>query len=359
MAIRVTLRAPGAKVGACMLAAVVILIAGVSPDRLSASAGREPHEFLRTVAGFSPSELAALEGGAPVAKVLDTDRREVAIVGAVRVKAPRERLFDQYRNVAALRRSQIFMEVGTFSSTPRVEDLVGLTFEDSDLDTIRECKPGDCGVRLPAESMARFQRDVNWHAADWRQQAGSSWRRQLVDYVAGYLAGGNQALAEYQNKDVPLSVAQEFKILFDESRYFRPAAPEFFGYLERFPTVPLEGVENILYWDKEAFGLRPVVGLTHLTLYASPAGGSPVVPSALVATKQIYATHYFDAALGLSLVFDDNASGFYMLSINRARTRSLTSFLRGVVRFTVRKRSRDAMEKILSATKLTLERQAL
>ena len=350
-----TSRIPGAAISLAALA----LIASVSPDTPGARSGTEPHEFLRTVAGFSASELAALEGGAPVAKALDTDRREVAIVGAVQVKAPRERLFEQYRNVAGLRRSRVFMEVGTFSSAPRVEDLRGLTFEDSDLDAIRECKPGDCGVRLPAESMVRFQRDVNWQAPDWRQQAASSWRRQLADYAAGYLAGGNKALAEYQNREVPLSVGQEFRVLFEESRYFMPAAPEFFRYLEQFPAVPLEGAENILYWDKEAFGMRPVVSLTHLTLYAPPAGSSPSVPSALVATKQIYATHYFDAALGLSLVFDDNVSGFYLLCINRARTRSLTSFIRGVVRMTVRRRSRDAMEKILGTTKLALEQQSL
>ena len=76
----------------------------------------------------------------------------------------------------------------------------------------------------------------------------------------------------------------------------------------------------------------------------------------LIATKQIYATHYFDAALGLTLVFDDHASGFYMLCVDRARTRSLTSFIRGFVRGIVQRRSRDAMEKILRTTKLTLER---
>src|SRR5437016_585281 len=202
---RIASRTPGTHLGAAFSLAALVLIASVPPDTVGAGGGAEPQEFLRTVAGFSASELAALEGGAPIAKALDTDKREIAIVGAVRVKAPRERLFDQYRNVAGLRKSQVFMEVGTFSSAPRVEDLRGLTFEDYDLDTIRECKPGDCGVRLPAESMVRFQRDVNWQAADWRQQAGLLWRRQLVDYAAGYLAGGNKALAEYQNKEVPLS----------------------------------------------------------------------------------------------------------------------------------------------------------
>lgn len=321
-------------------------------------AADEPQQFLRTVAGFSTAELAALDRGEAIAKVLPTDKREIAIVGAVRVKAAHERLFEQYRDVSGLRRSQVFQEVGTFGATPRADDLRGLTLENYDLDTIRTCKPRDCGVRLPTGSLEYFQREVDWSAADWRERAGQLWRRLLAGYAAGYVANGNKALAEYQNKELPLSVAKELQVLFDESRYFRSSAPEFFGYLEEFPATPLEGAEDLLYWDKEAFGLRPVLSITHMTLYASPPSRAlPAGPSAFVATKQIYATHYFDAALGLTLAFDDHDSGFYMLCINRARTRSLTSFIRGVVRMAVQRKSRDAMEKILGSTKLTLERQ--
>jgi hypothetical protein len=352
----------GVALGAALVSGTLDVSASPPPvqnDRPTTPPAGEPHTFLRTAAGFSPSDLAALDRGEALAKVLDTDRREVALVGAVRVKATRDRLFDQYRDVSGLRRSQVFLEVGTFGSTPRVEDLRGLTFEDSDLDIIRDCKPGDCGVRLPSEGLARFQRDVDWRAPDSRQQAGSLWRQLLVNYVTGYAAHGDKALAEYQNKEVPLSVAEEFKVLFEETRYFRPAAAEFLGYLEAFPAAHLEGAEDILYWDKKAFGLRPVVTLTHLTLYAPPGIGVPspaAAPAALIATKQIYATHYFDAALGLTLVFDDHASGFYMLCVDRARTRSLTGFIRGFVRGIVQRRCRDAMEKILRTTKLTLER---
>lgn len=320
--------------------------------------GGEPHQFLRTVAGFSASELAALDRGEAIARVLPTDKREIAIVGAVRVKAAHERLFEQYRDVAGLRRSQVFQEVGTFGATPRADDLRGLTLESYDLDTIRTCRPGDCGVRLPTASLEQFQREVNWSAADWRERAGQVWRRLLAGYASDYVANGNKALAEYRNKELPLSVAQEFQVLFDESRYFRSSAPEFFGYLDGSSAAPLEGAEDILYWAKESFGLRPVVSITHQTLYANQSGRALLAaPLALVATKQIYATHYFDAALGLTLVFDDRDAGFYMLCINRARTRSLTSFIRGVVRMTVQRRSREAMEKILSTTKATLEPQ--
>jgi hypothetical protein len=356
----------GMLVGAALVA--VALDPGVSRSaaRTEAPAAGEPHTFLRTVAGFSASDLAALDRGEPLAKVLDTDRREVALVGAVRVSATRDRLFDQYRDVSGLRRSQVFLEVGAFGSPPRVEDLRGLTFEDYDLETIRDCQTGACGVRLPSESLPRFQRDVDWRAPDWKQQAGSLWRRLLVDYVAGYAARGDKALAEYENKRVPLSVSDEFRVLFEETQYFRPAAPEFFAYVETFPAARLEGSEDILYWDKKVFGLKPVVSLTHLTLYAPPgahaptasSGASPpAAPGALVATKQIYATHYFDAALGLTLVFDDRASGFYLLNIDRARTRSLSSFMRGIVRGIVQRRSREAMEKILRSTKVTLEQK--
>jgi hypothetical protein len=319
-----------------------------------AAGASEPRAFLRTVARFSPSDFAALDRGEPVARVLDTERREVAIVGAIRIKAPRERLLDRYRDVSSLRGSGIVLEVGTFGNPPRAEDLKGLSPETYDLERIRDCRPGDCGVRVSAETMARFGREVNWRAGDWREQAGSLWRRVLAEYAAGYRATG--ALGDYRNKATPLSVAEEFDVLFEQSRDFSSIAPEFFAYLQGFPRATLEGAEDILYWEKDDIGLRPITSITHLTLYTPGHRGPQPRRPALVATKQIYATHYFDAGLGLTLAFDDGPDGFYMLSLNRARTRSLQGFMRALVRSTVLRRSRDAMEHVLRSTRQALER---
>jgi hypothetical protein len=44
-----------------------------------------------------------------------------------------------------------------------------------------------------------------------------------------------------------------------------------------------------------------------------------------------------------------------MVSVNRVRTRSLTSLVRGIVRTMVQRRSRDAMEGVLASTKKALE----
>jgi hypothetical protein len=312
-------------------------------------------QFLLSVGGFTSADIARLDRGEAIAATLDTDRREIAVVGAVRVNAPVERLIERSRDVRKLKNSENVLEVGTIGAPPRPADFDALTLEEYDLATIRDCRPGDCGVRLPADSMARFEREVNWRASDWRQQAGALWRRVLADYTSGYRANGRSALAEYRNKEVPLSVATEFDGLFDRSRAFESLAPGFFRYLRNFPAAPLEGVEDLFYWSKTDFGIRPVIAVTHLSLYRLPSVSPTERTSALIATKQIYATHYFDAALGLTLAFDDGADAIYMVCINRARTRSLSSFMRGLVRSTVQRRSREALEHVLRSTKTALE----
>jgi hypothetical protein len=95
--------------------------------------------------------------------------------------------------------------------------------------------------------------------------------------------------------------------------------------------------------------------MTHLLLYAAPPGLPAASPVAMVATKQIYATHYFDAGLGLTAAYAHPSGGLYLVSVSRARTRSLTGMMRAFVRSTVQKRSRDAMEKILRATRTAVE----
>jgi len=333
-----------------LMAGFTIALAGVAAGfARNSSATAEPQKFLRTVARFSDAEIANLERGQPLAKVLDTDKREVAVVGAVRINAPRERLFDRYRDISSLKSSDVVMEIGRFGTPPKPDDLSSLHFENYDLETIQACKPGDCGVRLSTENMEHFAREVDWRAADWRQQAATLWRHLLAKDAAEYLATGK--LGDYRNKTVPLNVADEFSLLYDASSYFAPLSPQFFDYMKNFPHARLDGVENVLYWSKDDIN-RPVTRVTHLLLY--PSGSDSHRPG-LIATKQIYAAHYFDAGLGLTFAFPDGGSGFYMLSVNRVRTRSLTSFLRGMVRMVVQRRSRDAMDGILRSTKSGLE----
>ena len=334
--------------------ALVLLLVAFG-DGTPHATSADPRVFLQNSGGFSSGDLAALDRGEPVARALDTDRREVAIIGAVRINATVDRILAHYRDVSLLGRSAVVEQVGTFGAAPLPADLAALRFEDYDLETIRGCTPGDCGVRLSAADMARFRSEVNWNRSDWRAAASASWRKMLAEFAAGYLTHGTSALPEYHNKEAPLKVREEMDILFAQAEFFKLAAPEFVRHVHDFPRGRPGSTEQVLYWTKDNFGVRPVFSITHLLTHRPAHDGAPFRPLAMIAAKQIYATHYFDAGLALTAVYAHPSGGVYLVSMNRARTRSLVGVMRTLVRSTVRSRSREAMEKVLRSTKGMLE----
>lgn len=312
-------------------------------------------KLLQHIAGITNAEWSAIERGVAIAKTLDTDTREIAVAGVVRIAAPPESLVARFREIENLKRSAIVLEAGRFGRIPQASDLVSLPIEDYSLD-LKSCRPGDCRVRLSAADIERFHRDVDWRAQDWRSRATSVWREVLAGHAAAYLSSGRTGLPVYANKREPLSTASELLLLVRKCAFVEMYSPEFHTYLQEFGPPRLEGAEHTLYWTKEDFGIRPVVRISHQIIHR----GSAAAPAVLIATNQVYADHYLDAALGLTLAMapeGGNGRTFYLIAVNRARTRSLSGVLRAMVRSTVLGRSRDAMQKILTATKAAVEKQ--
>jgi hypothetical protein len=329
------------------------MVPSTSPARQHNRATQPPRELLGTVAQFTNADWAAVERGEAVARLLETDSREVGVAGAVRIAGSRESLIARYREIENLKRSAVVLDVGRFSATPAAADLMRASFDEYSLD-MQNCRAGDCHVRLAAADIARFQRDVNWRAADWRTQSAAIWREVLAGYGAAYLRGGRKALPDYVNKRESLSVGGELALLLPQFNFIEQYAPEFRGYMQEFgPQLP-SGAEQTLYWTKEDFGVRPILRIVHQVVYRNSSGA----PAAVIATNQVYADHYLDAALGVTLVLDASdgrGEAYYMIAANRARTRSLSGFLRRMARSTVQSRSRDALRNILTATKTALE----
>jgi hypothetical protein len=326
-----------------------ILVAAALLAAPAPRAAADAHSLLRAVGQFDPGELAALDRGESIARVLKTGRREIAVLGAIRIHASRDRLLARYRDISHLRRSNLVLQAGTFSSTPSPRDLDIMTFDPYDVDAPKDCVPGDCAVRLSPQAIARFHEKVAWTLPDARQQSAAQWRFVLADVARAYAAGGDAALPVYANKRDPLRVQDEMTAVYDGFAAFAAAAPAFFRCVRDYPRSPLPGVENALYWSVNDLGIRPVMGITHQTIYA-PASGP-----ALIALKRIYAAHYVDAGLGVTMVVDDGAGGFYMATLERIRTRSLESFMRALVRSRVQDKSREGVEKMLRSSKRSLE----
>ena len=318
-----------------------------------------PRDLLRSVAQFTDVEWAAVERGEAVAKILDTDAREVAVAGAVRIRGTRDQLVSRFRDLEVLKRSAAVLDVGRFSRPPTAGDLESVAFEDHNLD-LRNCRAGDCQVRLSAADIARFHKEVNWAGAAWREESARVWRDILARYAAGYLLHGRKALPDYANKREALSVASEVSLLTGAYGFVSAYSPELTAYLRDFGANPPAGAQQLLYWTREDFGIRPIVRISHQVILQGSAA-----PSTLIATNQVYADHYLDAALTVTVALESRgetpanaaAHGFYMISVSRARTRSLSGLLRRIARSTVQSRSRDTMRKILGSTKVAIESQ--
>jgi hypothetical protein len=140
--------------------------------------------------------------------VLATDSREIAVAGAVRIAASSERLVARYREVENLKRSAIVLDLGRLRRPPLPADFAMAPLEDYSLD-LRDCRPGECRVRLGAPEIARFHREVDWRAADWRERSQIVWREVLAGYAAAYSREGRRRLT-FANKREPLRCRPSF-----------------------------------------------------------------------------------------------------------------------------------------------------
>jgi hypothetical protein len=284
--------------------------------------------FLRKVVGFTDAQIAAVEGGQVVTKQLPaSDKPEIAAFGAVRLRGDPTAFLRQARDVGTARRSASILETGRFSRPPRVEDLAGLTLDEGDFDAARECKPGDCGIKLARSAMERIRREIDWKAADARSRASGLMKQMLVEYAAAYMQGGTAEMATYVDKDRPLEAPAEFRKLLAASPYLVEYVPALHQYVEAFPKASLAGAEDLFYWTKDKFAPKPTISVYHVTIWSDPQ--NPGV--AVIASKQIYASHYFQAGLDLLAVVSAPGGGFYLMDLYRARIDPPTGMLSGVI----------------------------
>jgi hypothetical protein len=311
-----------------------------------------PRDLLRSIGQFTDADWAAVERGESVARLLETGTRDIAVAGAVRISGSPHALVERYRDIDGFKKSSLVLDAQRMSVPPVRTDLDRMPLDEYSLD-LRSCRPGDCQVRLAAGDVRRFQRDINWYSPHWRRDSSNLWRDVLMSYVLAYGSSGRRALPVFVNREPPVSVPDELSILVREYGFLAAYAPEFHAYLQEFgPRIP-EGAEQTLYWTKEDIGVRPIVRISHQVTHRAP--GSNL--AAIIVTNQVYADHYLDAALSVTLALADGSGrGFYMIAVNRARTRSLTGILRRFARSTVQNRSRDGLRKILTNTKTAIER---
>lgn len=323
---------------------------GAQPSLPSALAS-----FLAEEAHATPAEREALVAGNPLITLLDADpSREIAVLGAVWVNAPSRLYVEQVKNIEQFERGGAFRITKRISDPPSPDDLAALTISDRDFEDLKNCKIGDCALKLDADGVQTLRAEVDWRRPTAKADATALFRQLALEYVNGYREGGNARLGVHRDKDRPTFVADEFRSLIERLPRLAAELPDLTRYLLEYPNATLANSTDFLYWQEAQFGLRPTVRISHLVIQER-------ANQTVVASKMLYASHYFWTALELRVLLPDPARGpgFWLVTINRSRSDGLSGFTGRVIRGRVRGEVEDGTRAALTATKARLESKGM
>lgn len=341
------------KLIACIVGVPVALAAIAPPIQ------RQPLAVFAQL-GLTPQQVAAIDQGKPVAKVLSWGGpSEVYVFGAVHVDGSPATYVKAARDVQRLAGTEGYLGIGELPATPTVANLRGLTLEPDDVKALKDCREGSCDVQLPTASIQAFHDAVNWSQPDATDQANRLAREMIVDLLKEYRRGGNAALGTYRDKQNPARVAQQFEMMVGRAAAVPDVMPELRRYLLQYPDADLPAADSYFYWEKVNFGLKPTIRVNHGVVYQVRAQDRDM---SAVAIKQLYASHYFHTALDLSVCVGDTTSGpsrgFYLLTLKGSEQEGLTGVKGSMVRKVVVDKTRTSLEGALASIKRTVEQSA-
>ena len=333
---------------------VIAVLACIVPVRGQDVRG-EVASFLRSV-GFAAEDVARVEAGQVAVRADLTDNdQEIVGVGAVKIRAPRDRVVNYYGQMISYVDGQVTQAFGRFSSPPTLADVAALALDAADIEALQSCRVGDCDLRIGGASLSALRAAIDWTAPSHADDVQRRLRQTAVDYVTEYQKRGDAALVTYDDRAKPVSLRDQWQRILANSPRLQQLVPELRDYLAQYPAQRLDGARDIFYWSKDHYGLKPIISIVHGVLYEPPDKPDRVY----VVQKQLYASHYYDASLAMTTVLttvenDERVS--YLLYTNRSRGDLLKGGFGGLRRSVARRQAQSAAEQTLLTIKQTLEK---
>jgi hypothetical protein len=332
------------------------LVTGLSLSGASQTSA-ELQDYFKNSIGLSQEQIADIRGGKSVGKVMKSRTPdEIFVWGAVYVKASPESYVQFASDFDRLGKLPEFLAIRKFSNPPEVADLGGFTFDGDDIKDLKECKPSHCEVQLPAQAIEHFQQSIDWNAPDVDRQVNQLLHQRAIERLQEYQSKGNAALGLYHDKGNPTDVSKQFEYMLSYSQVLPKYVPDFHRYLLAYPDARPEHTEDMFYWAKVKFGLKPTLRVVHVITMRGTSAGKP---ACAIAEKQLYSSHYFETALDLTFCVPDpdnpEQPGFYLIKAMGSEQAGLTGVKGSIVRKVAVGRTASSLEKSLVAIKNILE----
>lgn len=254
-------------------------------------------------------------------------------------------------DIEQFERGGAFRVTKRISSPPRLEDFAALELPQEDVADLRSCRVGACEIKLSQSALDRVRSEIDWSKPTARAEATALARRLALEYVTGYVEGGNSRLAVYRDAARPTFVADEFASMVERLPSLVEYLPELRAYLLQYPKAAPPNSSSFFYWQEARFGLKPTIRINHVVIEDRPG-------AIAVASKLLYASHYFWTALELRVLVSDPARGrgFWFVTVSRSRSDGLTGFVGRFVRGRAESEAQKGTLAALQNTKRRLER---
>jgi len=303
----------------------------VTSTVLLAATVLDPFAFFQPTVHLQSRERETLARGRAVARTMGAPDRHVGIFAAVPAKIDGERLVRWMHEIAALKKSPTVKEIGRFSAVPRIEDLAGLTLEESDAESIESCRAAKCAVKLEAAEIARVQQAIRAARSRTAPAVHRAFREVVLGRAHQYLESGRTGAP------VPAFLLDNWPVIGRDVR--------------EFPRRTVAGAETFLYWAKDDFGGKPIVSVTHVTIVRGSQAGEP---EALVIGRQVFGTHYVEGAWSFTALMRGEPTN-YLAYVNQTEIDLLGSWYGGLVRRVVERRLREEAVDVLEGLRRRLE----
>lgn len=300
---------------------------------------------------FPPERRALIATGVPVIDVPSEKGADFAVRGAVRTVADFDRLVTWARAVEHLYGGRYVPLVRRFSNPPVIEDLSTLVLDDDELEDLRDCRPGHCGVKLGAEDMALIASRIDAAGRGWKEAAQRAFREVMLSRAQTYLSRGLSGLPAYADHKSAEDPVEETTVLVESLRADPLCTPRVSRFVLEFPRIEPE-VESFLYWSKDLLGdAKPILSVTHLAIVDEPDRAA-----ATIVATQIFATHYLLASISLTSIRPTEEPGLqYLVYSRRSRTDVFDGAFGGLVRRMVAKRVRADGPAVLEQLRRKIE----
>ncbi len=311
----------------------------------------DPFDFFQPSVTVAAAERLRLERGETIVKSVAAGDGQVAIFSASRTAVSGDRLLRWVHRIDAMKRGRYAPAVVRFSDPPQLDDLATLELDADDLDGLRACRPGSCGLKLSETEMAVLVPLARARRAGWQTEVQRAFRAAMLARAERYLAEGLAGQPAYHDRAAPVRLDDEFGALLRQTPFMRERVPGLADFLTRYPAGGSPDIQSFIYWSKEMLGRKPVVSITHVTM-ARPNGG----PEAVVASRQVYASHYMAGSLAITAIVGGRGGApRYLAYLNRSRVDVLDGFFGGLVRRIVERRLRDEAGQVVDALRRRLE----